>query len=349
MGRGLVTPDQVLGLTFTRKAAAELTSRVRVALGRLADDAGVDPGRAGEPTISTYHAYAGGLVAEHGLRLGLEPDLRLVTDASRFQRAARVVATHPASVAALSTHLPTVVEDLVALDAQMSDHLVEPDDVRAVHERLRAEVAPLAPNPRIRAALAAAARRDELLDLVERYREAKTRDGVCDFADQMAWAARLATRCTAAGESARDRFSVVLLDEYQDTSVAQRLMLQGLFSGRAPQHGRGHPVTAVGDPCQAIYGWRGASVDNIDAFPAHFPAADGSPAPVHALSVNRRCGADVLAAAYETAAPRDAATTFSAASSSVSAVIRLEARIPAGCAPSSWLVPSRRNDQEAAP
>ena len=58
---------------------------------------------------------------------------------------------------------------------------------------------------------------------------------------------------------------MVLLDEYQDTSVAQRLLLTALFVGVRP----GHPVTAVGDPCQAIYGWRGASVGNIDAFPLH--------------------------------------------------------------------------------
>ena len=58
---------------------------------------------------------------------------------------------------------------------------------------------------------------------------------------------------------------VVLLDEYQDTSIAQRVLLQRIF-------GEGHPVMAVGDPCQAIYGWRGASVDNIEDFPEHFPA-----------------------------------------------------------------------------
>ena len=70
---GQVRPDQVLGLTFTNKAAAELAARVRAALARAlpgptsADDDG------GEPTVSTYHAYAGRLVREHGLRIGVEP------------------------------------------------------------------------------------------------------------------------------------------------------------------------------------------------------------------------------------------------------------------------------------
>ncbi len=295
VGRGVVRPEEVLGLTFTRKAAAELSHRVRDALARLAAANGTDLGS--EPTVVTYHGYAGGLVAEHGLRLGLEPDLALVSDASTFQRAGRVVSTHAGGLHALSTHLPTVVADVVALDAQMSDHLVEPDDVRAASARLRGEVAAEPPNPRIRAALETAAKRDELVTLVERYRDAKARDGVTDFADQMAAGARLATGCPVVGAEARARYAVVLLDEYQDTSSAQRLMLQRLFSGSTPAGGRGHPITAVGDPCQAIYGWRGAGVDNIDAFPEHFPAADGSPARVDALSVNRRCSAEILAAA----------------------------------------------------
>ena len=64
-------------------------------------------------------------------------------------------------------------------------------------------------------------------------------------------------------ERLRDEFRVVLLDEYQDTSVAQATMLARLFSGPDDDHGLGHPVMAVGDPNQAIYGWRGASVSNI--------------------------------------------------------------------------------------
>ena len=297
VGRGLARPEQVLGLTFTNKAAAELASRVRDALSRLSGEAGTDLLSGGEPTVSTYHAFAGQLVAEHGLRLGIEPDLRLVADASRFQRAARVIGSHRAAIASLSTHLPTVIADVIALDGQLSDHLVQTDDVRAMHRRLRSELASIPANPRTRSAREAAAKRDNLLDLIDRYREAKADDGVCDFADTMAWGARLAVECSAVGVAMRERFAVTLLDEYQDTSVAQRRMLQGLFSGPDAESGRGHPVTAVGDPCQAIYGWRGASVDNLDGFRGHFPLPDGRPAQVFTLSVNRRCGAEVLCAA----------------------------------------------------
>ena len=81
-------------------------------------------------------------------------------------------------------------------------------------------------------------------------------------------------------------------------------MLAGLFgASRGGAGATGHPVTAVGDPCQAIYGWRGASVANLDDFPRHFPQADGRPAERYALSENRRSGGRLLAFANELAAP----------------------------------------------
>ena len=94
----------------------------------------------------------------------------------------------------------------------------------------------------------------------------------------------------------------MLLDEYQDTSVAQAVMLSRLFSGPDAASGRGHAVTAVGDPNQAIYGWRGASVSNILGFAETFPAASGS-VPSYPLTVNRRSDRRILAVANRLAAP----------------------------------------------
>ena len=85
-----------------------------------------------------------------------------------------------------------------------------------------------------------------------------------DFGDQVALAARIARRHPEVGAAERARYQVVLLDEYQDTSHAQLVLLRALFGG-------GHPVTAVGDPCQSIYGWRGASAGNLRRFPQDFP------------------------------------------------------------------------------
>ncbi|GAA2782300.1 ATP-dependent DNA helicase [Streptomyces showdoensis] len=302
VGTGQVAPEQVLGLTFTNKAAGELAERVRTALVRagVTDPDVIDPDDPpGEPRISTYHAFAGQLLTDHGLRIGLEPTSRLLADATRYQLAARVLREAPGPYPALTKSFPTLVGDLLALDAELAEHLVSPRDLTAYDTGLldalsRAKLT----NADLRKVPEAAAARRELLDLVVRYRAAKRSRDLLDFGDQIALSAELATTRPEVGAILRDEFRVVLLDEYQDTSVAQRLLLSGLFG-----QGTGHAVTAVGDPCQAIYGWRGASVANLDDFPEHFPYADGSPAARFALSENRRSGGRLLDLANGLAAP----------------------------------------------
>lgn len=302
VGTGQVAPEQVLGLTFTNKAAGELAERVRRALIRagVTDPDAVDPDNPpGEPVISTYHAFAGRLLTDHGLRIGLEPTSRLLADATRFQLAARVLREAPGPYPALTRSFPDLVSDLLALDSELAEHLVQPERLRAYDTGLlqALEGAKLT-NADLRKVPETAAARLELAELVGHYRAAKRSRDLLDFGDQIALSATLARTRAEVGEILRDEFRVVLLDEYQDTSVAQRILLSGLFGG-----GTGHPVTAVGDPCQAIYGWRGASVANLDDFPEHFAYADGSPATRHALSENRRSGGRLLDLANGLAEP----------------------------------------------
>ncbi len=140
------------------------------------------------------------------------------------------------------------------------------------------------------------------MGLVRSYRRLKADLGLMDFADQIARSARLAEEQPEVGALERAKFKVVMLDEYQDTSVAQARMLARLFSGPDVEQGLGHAVTAVGDPNQAIYGWRGASVSNIVNFAKTFPAVSGE-VPVLPLTVNRRSDARILEAANHLAAP----------------------------------------------
>ncbi|MFF0587948.1 UvrD-helicase domain-containing protein [Streptomyces sp. NPDC003781] len=301
VGTGQVAPEQVLGLTFTNKAAGELAERVRKALIRagVTDPDVIDPDDPpGEPVISTYHAFAGRLLTDHGLRLGLEPTSRLLADATRYQLAARVLREAPGPYPALTRSFADLVSDLLALDAELAEHLVRPEDLRTWDTGLLDTLRSVKlGNADLRKVPEAAAARRELADLVIRYRAAKRERDLLDFGDQIALSARLAG-LPEVGRVLRDEFRVVLLDEYQDTSVAQRILLAGLFGG-----GTGHPVTAVGDPCQAIYGWRGASVANLDDFPEHFARADGRPATRQALSENRRSGGRLLDLANGLAAP----------------------------------------------
>jgi len=303
----LVRPDQVLGLTFTTKAAGELATRIRVRLAQLRAFLGAggpagDPALAGEPTVATYHAYAGRLVAEHALRLGVEPSVRLLSEAMTWQLAQKVVRTYDLDVPELDNAESTVTNWVLDLAGELAEHLVEPDELRRWTDDLRTRVMAKPrrsasgrgvsgePYAEVRRLLERAAARVALLPLVDRYQRAKQDGRAIDFGDQMEIAARVADRFPEVGRAERARYAAVLLDEYQDTGHAQLTMLRGLFGASAG----GHPVTAVGDPAQAIYGWRGASANNLIRFATHFRTAAGDPAPVLPLSTSFRNDEQVL-------------------------------------------------------
>ncbi|MFC4058256.1 ATP-dependent helicase [Planomonospora corallina] len=288
VANGLVRPEQVLGLTFTRKAAGELSHRVRERLAALAGTVPADL-LAGEPTISTYHAYAARLVTEHALREALEPTMRLITPAVAWQLAGQVVSAYDGPMEGIDWSPATVTRAVLELSGELAEHLRTPQDVREVGAWIDERYGEL-PGRTVkiqREVLAAQRVRERLLPLVEAYTRLKRAREVVDHGDQMALAAKIASGHPEVGGLERSRFAVVLLDEYQDTSHAQLVLLRSLFGG-------GHPVTAVGDPCQSIYGWRGASAGNLTRFPRDFRTVSGEPAPVRQLSVSFRNGDAVL-------------------------------------------------------
>ena len=294
VANGLVRADRVLGLTFTRKAAAELADRVRSRLDRLyrAGLADVHADAEAEPVISTYHAYAGRLVSDHALREGLEPSMRLITPALSWQLAAAIVAAYDGPMDAVQWTPQTVTAAVLQLTGDLAEHLRAPGEVRGVGEWLTRQRAALPgkSTAAVRRVLETQRAREQLLPLVERYQAAKKAREVLDHGDQVELAARIAARHPEVGAAERGRYHVVLLDEYQDTSHAQLVLLRALFGG-------GHPVTAVGDPCQSIYGWRGASAGNLRRFAHDFPAKAGDRTPVRLLSTSFRNTGRVLDAA----------------------------------------------------
>ncbi|QKW34373.1 ATP-dependent helicase [Actinomadura sp. NAK00032] len=305
VANGFVRPERVLGLTFTRKAAAELGVRVRKRLDKLREVLPADElerlgGEAlfdGEPMVSTYHSYAARLFGDHALREALEPTMRLISPAVAWQICSRVVDAYNGPMDRIDWQPDTVTKAVMELAGDLAEHLRTAEDVRKVgawlDERLAVVNKPLKAQRDI---LAKHAVREQLMPLIEAYARAKSDREVIDHGDQMALAARIASRHPEVGMIERSRFSVVLLDEYQDTSQAQLVLLRSLFAG-------GHPVTAVGDPCQSIYGWRGASAGNLLRFAHDFPAQPGAdgrrpvPAPVVQLSRSFRNGELILEAA----------------------------------------------------
>jgi DNA helicase-2/ATP-dependent DNA helicase PcrA len=289
-----VRADQVLGLTFTRKAAGELAHRVRLYLSRARRLVGHDEQLSGEPTVATYHSFAARVVREHGMRAGFEPTVRLLTEAACWQIADIVVRSHDSpGMRAFPLGQATATAAVLALAGELAEHLREPDDIERFTLGLSARIEGLsagAPYRGVKDVLARQQGRLALLPLVREYGQRKHDIEAMDFGDQLARAAVVAREHSEVGEAERDRFRVVLLDEYQDTSQAQAELLRALF-------GDGHPVIAVGDPCQSIYGWRGASAGTLERFPRYFPRTGGDPADHRSLSVSWRNAPQILTVA----------------------------------------------------
>jgi len=195
--------------------------------------------------------------------------------------------------------LLTTVEDVLALAADLGEHDISPAALRAWTARLEAQIAGYADAPRkkgpyapVLEMLSRQRARVALLPLVETFEARKRAAGAIDYADQVAYAARIAVASAEVGRRERARWKVVLLDEYQDTSVGQLRMLEALFGGEA-----GHPVLAVGDPRQSIYGWRGASAGTIERFDRTFPGVPERPAERLTLATSWRNDDAVLAVA----------------------------------------------------
>lgn len=308
VANGMVEPDQILGLTFTRKAAGQLAERIASRLRGLraqglwtpkVDEDGT-PGLADLPTVQTYHSYAGRLVSEHGLLIGIEPDSRLLSEAAAWQYASDVVHAYDGPMDGVTWAESTITGAVVSIAGELAEHLVSPQEMA---DYLREAVTHLhgcgdklgTPSTSICADLEARLR---LMPMVERYLQLKRDRVALDFADQMAIAARLAERFPRLGRLERQRFRAVLLDEFQDTSEAQLRLLRALHA--CP--GEPVPVTAVGDPNQSIYGWRGASATTLEKFVAEF-ADDTGPAQVLPLSTSWRNDRAILDAANAVSAP----------------------------------------------
>ncbi|GAA3927854.1 ATP-dependent DNA helicase [Microbacterium soli] len=341
VANGHVRPDEVLGLTFTRKAAGELAERIGArleavdhfarrgllphlpelvasgALHRIHDAApgaqrdavrvqvldglaerlgtGWDPRtpRSAEdllirPRVSTYNAFADGIVREHAARIGRDPEAAMLSQSASWLIARTVVlrADLP-GLEDIDRSLGNVIDAVQRLAGEVLDHRVDLDDVERVALAQAAAFEPYRDKPDVDKAALNLLSMPVLVQLVRDYIAEKERRGVLDFADQVGGAFDIVETAPGVRAELREQHRVVLLDEYQDTSVIQTRFLAALFRDSA--------VMAVGDPHQSIYGWRGASADNLYAFSASF--ADEQPATTYSLMTSWRNDRSILAVA----------------------------------------------------
>jgi len=259
---GGMHPGRILGLTFTNKAAGELSQRVSEELRELTSEVA-------EAEIHTYHGFAYQLLAEFGPFVGVDRDVTVITPTFSRQLLLEAVNGAPTYDHLILSQRERVIDATLRLASDLGDNLAEPESLFLESD-----------DPVV-------LERREMAEVIARFRLEKQRLGVIDFADLVRLAHELATAHPQLAERVKERYDVVFLDEYQDTNAGQRLLLQALF-------GEGFPVIAVGDPDQTIYEWRGATPSNFNRFPEHFPAGDGSVAETRHLTLNRRSGQRIL-------------------------------------------------------
>ncbi|GAB3802898.1 ATP-dependent DNA helicase [Humibacter antri] len=265
----LVDPGRVLGLTFTRKAAGELRERIRDRIARLAGAGLIDePDEFDPPVVATYNSLANTIYRDNALLLGREGDGTVLGEASAWQLARSVViSSGDPRLHDLDQSVDQVTRAVLQLAHAVAENTADPVAVAAMaREFVRLEELPNGgPGSYLKEVVEpvrAVGHLPLLLDLARAFDAQKLRRGLVEYSDQVAFALQIVERSADVARGIRERHEVVLLDEYQDTSVVQTRLLAALFAGR--------PVMAVGDPHQSIYGWRGASASNLDQFAETF-------------------------------------------------------------------------------
>jgi ATP-dependent helicase/nuclease subunit A len=248
-----VAPSAILAITFTERAAGELRSRVRARLLELGDRQGARDTEAA--FVGTFHGFCARLLRAHPLPAGLDPEFAVLDDgqSGRLREAA--------FAAALATFLHGEPPDAVDLVAAYGV-----DGVRAMIEqahgelRSRGQRSPRLPVPRATPsaealeleAIAALALLDRLLGLFgERYEALKAQRSAVDFDDLELIAGQLLAENDGLRASWSERFSLLMVDEFQDTNPRQLALIQALAREN---------LFTVGDELQSIYGFRHADV-----------------------------------------------------------------------------------------
>lgn len=263
-----IGPEQIMGITFTNKAAAELSDRVRQTLE-------TDLGPGAQIEVHTYHGFAAQVLSEFGALAGVDSRAKVITPTFGRQLLSTTFAS--TSYDSLDITQTRTLDRIRRLGDRLGDHLLDAGDVLALEDIDADEIW---------------AARLEMAETLRRYAEDKRDLRLVDYSDLVTFSTRIVREFPDVAGVIRARYSAVVLDEYQDTNPAQRVLLSTIF-------GDGFPVVAVGDEDQTIYEWRGASAENFERFSDHFSGPGGTPARDEGLTLNRRSAGKILQVANE--------------------------------------------------
>ncbi len=266
-------PEEILALTFTDKAAAEMEERVDT----------LAPYGYADVEIATFHAFGDRLLREHALEVGLQPDFRILNRAEQIiffrDRLFEFPLVRYRPLGDPTRHIRAIL----TLISRCKDEDIAPEEYQTYVERLQAQAAKAPGDGELRDR---AAQHLELAQTYAKYQALTAVAGVVDFGDQIVHALRLLRSRPYVLQNYQRRFKYILVDEFQDTNWAQFEIVKLLAARRAN-------VAVVGDDNQAIYRWRGAAVTNFRSFLTDFPQTR-----VVVLTENYRSHQRILDAAY---------------------------------------------------
>lgn len=244
----LIKPGEILALTFTEKAAAEMTSRVDDLSDYIYSDL----------QISTFHSFGSDLISEFAFELGLPADYKVLTDVEQVLFIRDHIFDFKLNHFQNLSDPTSLVRELVKLFSRAKDETIEFNDwIRNV----KCQMSCLRKASDGQANVKCAEDSEELekqLELGEAYKtynELLRKDGYIDYGDQILLVLELLKKPSVA-RKIKERYKFVLVDEFQDTNYAQNKLVKQIFGGNGN-------VMVVGDDDQSIYKFRGAAILNI--------------------------------------------------------------------------------------
>ncbi|MBP6881984.1 MAG: ATP-dependent helicase [Candidatus Levybacteria bacterium] len=263
-----VSPSNILSLTFTEKAAAEMQTRI--------DE--IMPYGYADMWIETFHAFCDRLLRENAIHIGLSPTYQLMTEAQSLLFLKKNLFSLNLTYFAPLGNPTKFLQGLVQHFSRLKDDDISQEDYAKFSQDFSSDTSKLPDEIE---------KIGELSQAYALYEKLKAENDVMDFSDLISNSLKLLRERPHILKKYQEKFKFILVDEFQDTNYAQN-ELAILLSGEEKN------ITVVGDDDQSIYRWRGAALSNMLQFRSHFPDAK-----VVSLTKNYRSSQTILNGAYK--------------------------------------------------
>ena len=267
-----IGPKEILALTFTEKAAQEMSDRV----------ADVMPLGYEEPWITTFHSFADRILKKEGIEVGLDPSYKILSGPDQWLLVKRNLFAFDLKYFLPLGNPTKFISAILKFISRLQDDYISPQDLEEFVKN-----ADFKGDEK--------ERWEELAHIYKKYQEVKIAESKLDFGDLITWLIKLFEQRSNLLKKYQEQFKHVLVDEFQDTNYAQYMLVKNLCPNDLGSKKNGErSLLTVGDDSQSIYKFRGAAVSNILEFMKDYPEAE-----MVTLTENYRSTQEILDPAYK--------------------------------------------------